>query len=55
MLGINGLGAFFANRYVTRKAEANIDASNEPKEVQVEEIFLQQHPEAPSGELKVRG
>ena len=29
VLGITGLGAFFANRYVIRKAEANIDASDE--------------------------
>lgn|GEM_PF-6886542 len=34
-LGLTGLGAFFATRYVTRKAEANIDASDEPKEVPV--------------------
>ena len=50
-LCLTGLGAFFANHYVTRKAEANIDASDESKEVQVEKIFLQQHPEAPGGEL----
>ena len=50
-LGLTGLGAFFATRYVTRKAEANIDANDEPKEVPVEEKFVRQHPEAPGGEL----
>ncbi|MDJ0518479.1 MAG: hypothetical protein QNJ74_20220 [Trichodesmium sp. MO_231.B1] len=50
-LGLTGLGAFFATRYITRKAEANVDASDESMEVPVEETFVQQHPEAPGGEL----
>ena len=50
-LGLTGLGAFFATRYISRKAEANVDASDEPMEVPVEETFVQQHPEAPGGEL----
>ncbi|MCL2933602.1 MAG: hypothetical protein MGG11_15535 [Trichodesmium sp. MAG_R03] len=36
---------------MTRNAVAYIDASDNSKEVQVEEIFVQQHPEAPSREL----
>lgn len=50
-LGLTGLGAFFATRYISRKAEANVDASDEFMEVPVEETFVQQHPEAPGGEL----
>ncbi|MGD1700477.1 hypothetical protein ACP6PM_11440 [Dapis sp. BLCC M229] len=50
-LGLTGLGAFFATRYISRKAEANVDASDESMEVPVEETFVQQHPEAPGGEL----
>lgn len=50
-LGLTGLGAFFATRYITGKAEANVDASYESMEVAVEETFVQEHPEAPGGEL----
>ncbi|ABG49797.1 hypothetical protein Tery_0322 [Trichodesmium erythraeum IMS101] len=50
-LGLTGLGAFFTTRYITRKAEANIDASDESKEVPAEQTFVQQHPEAPGGQL----
>ena len=32
-LGLAGLGAFVATRYITRKAEANVDASDEFIEV----------------------
>ncbi|OZH51467.1 hypothetical protein AFK68_30895 [Hydrocoleum sp. CS-953] len=49
-LGLTGLGAFFATRYISRKAEANVDAGDESMEVPVEETFVQ-HPEAPGGEL----
>ncbi len=50
-LGLAGLGAFFATRYITGKVAANVDASDESLEVPVEETFVQQHPEAPGGEL----
>ncbi|NEQ40455.1 MAG: hypothetical protein F6K40_31185 [Okeania sp. SIO3I5] len=50
-LGLTGLGAFFATRYITGKAEANVDASDESLDLAVEETFVQEHPEAPGGEL----
>lgn len=50
-LGLTGLGAFFATRYITRKAEANINAADEFMEVPVEETLVQHHPEAPGGDL----
>lgn len=50
-LGLTGLGAFYASRRLTRKAEANIDAANESMEVPVEEILIKLHPEAPGGDL----
>ena len=39
-LGLTGLGAFFATRYITGKAEANVDATDESMEVAVEETFV---------------
>lgn len=49
--GLMGLGAFYASRRLTRKAEYHIDAGSESMEVTVEEILVQQHPEAPGGDL----
>ncbi|NEP07668.1 MAG: hypothetical protein F6K34_24475, partial [Okeania sp. SIO4D6] len=40
-----------ASRYITRKAEADVDAGDEFMEVPAEETVVQQHPEAPGGEL----
>ncbi|MGB3510457.1 MAG: hypothetical protein WBA93_14720 [Microcoleaceae cyanobacterium] len=50
-LGLTGLGALYASRRLARKAEANVDATNESMEVLVEEPVVQQHPEAPGGYL----
>ncbi|MDY7007119.1 MAG: hypothetical protein SWX82_25110 [Cyanobacteriota bacterium] len=50
-VGLMGLGAFSASRYIARKAEAEVDAGNELMEVPAEETVVQQHPEAPGGEL----
>ncbi|NEO52789.1 MAG: hypothetical protein F6K54_06680 [Okeania sp. SIO3B5] len=50
-VGLMGLGAFSASRYIARKAEADVDAGNEFMEVPTEETLVQQHPEAPGGEL----
>ena len=50
-VGLMGLSAFFAARYLNRKAEAKINSSNESMELLTEEILIQQHPEAPGGEL----
>ncbi|NES67072.1 MAG: hypothetical protein F6K24_18375 [Okeania sp. SIO2D1] len=50
-VGLMGLGAFSASRYIARKAEADVDAVNDFMEVPAEEKLVQQHPEAPGGEL----
>ncbi|MGK7922175.1 MAG: hypothetical protein AB4080_19430 [Trichodesmium sp.] len=50
-VGLMGLSAFFAARYLNRKVEANTNSSNDSLELSTEETLIQQHPEAPGGEL----
>ncbi|MDJ0555942.1 MAG: hypothetical protein QNJ68_16175 [Microcoleaceae cyanobacterium MO_207.B10] len=50
-IGLMGLGAFYANRSLTRRSQTTFDAVNESMETPVEETLVQQHPEAPGGEF----